>query len=366
MAKKKNSQKKIRACATAVACASIAFAIAGASAFFTDRTSIQDNTLVGNFDMKVEDLTNLDANYRTWTDRITSTSALAKNGQQDDGIKLPLQTADQKASQADSTGIINPGDTGLLAFKVSNNGKKSMDTAAIVTVEVKLADGAKDDNGAVGTLSADTTTDQGKMDAGAYTIEGLGTPVVTKGRYKQNPTTKEYTDEIIDADKNVITLRYYTKLETLAGSVEKTTDKDDTHNAGNSAIYAYNVDFDRALRNKFQGAAFRVNTAVYAKQHRDSFTAPTDFETIGGSQGTDAQVTVASPDGKGNLTAAQEKATKAVDSGGGQSNGRSNVNQTHVVSASKPTVDQRSDWSMIADFAHVVDGSTTGTAAFTD
>ena len=419
---KKKKEKKKRAAVLLLAGLIGAGALGGllsTSAFFTDRDAVDKSVNVGTLDMKVDDLTDLDGNYRNWTTRLSSISKLEKNGQQDDKWTLPT-TVDKDKNQADSTGIINPGDTGILAFKVSNIAEKSMDTAAVVTVEVQLPDGAYDDTtragdkiidynqdgsklgtksaveGATATLDvdnakkavngiaeggkqtdlallADTTTDQGKADAGAYTIEGLGTPVVYQGRF-QRDARGEYTDKLIDTDKNVITLRYFTTLETLKGSVEK-EDSDTTHGANDSAIYAYNVDFDRAITNKFQNATIEVNTEVYAKQHRDGFTADTDFQTIGGSQGSTAGdqadvARVASATGgaqtaevKGIKGVTEEKATKAIEGADGQSDGRSNINQTQVESAKVPTIDLSSDWSMIGSFSHVIDGSTTSTTA---
>lgn len=431
--KKKDLNKKtVRAGAIGVATLSMVFAIAGASSFFTDTDHIDTGAKIGNFDMTVDDKSDLDGNYRNWSDRLTSTTKLVANGQQADDWTLPT-TADKDIGRNDSTGIVNPGDTGILAFKVTNTGKKSMDTAAMVTVEVQLADGAYDDTTRGGTkviaydkdgkslttspavagasstynvenaklavdssdkqsdlaLLADTTTDQGKTDAGAYTIEGLGTPVVYQGRFEKD-ARGEYTDHLIDTDKNVITLRYYTTLETLAGSVEKNPSKetdatsakfDDSHAAGNSAIYAYNADFDRAITNKFQNANIKVNCEVFAKQHRDSFVADLDFVTIDGYQGSAAvaegQTIAGVYNQKGSAqtantiaikgVAAEEEVngtakdntqhTKAVKNTNGQSLVRSNCNQTHVISAGVPRQDLASDWSMIQSFSHVINGS---------
>ena len=420
---KAGSKKKKAAVAALVgvlAVAGIGGAV-GTGAFFTDRAEVDGTANVGTLDMKLTDLSDLDSNYRTWTTRLASSSKLEKNGQQSDSFTLPT-TADADAGQADSKDIVNPGDTGILAFRVDNIAEKSMDTAAIVTVEVELPKGAYDetkrdgttkiieynkDGSALGTTSAvegatatldvenaklavdsipsggtqkdlallaDTTTDQGKADAGAYTIEGLGTPVVYQGRFERD-ARGEYTDKLIDTDKNVLTLRYYTTLETLKGSVENTDGKDDTHGAGDSATYAYNVDFDRALTNKFQNATLMVDCTVYAKQHRDGFTADSDFETIGGSQGStgaaESSVERVESTTGGAQTAevvgvgagADETAAKAADLDGGQSSGRSNVNKTQVVSAQVPKVDLSSDWSMIGSFSHVIDGSTTAMTA---
>lgn len=420
---KEGSKKKAAVIALigVLAAAGIGGAV-GTGAFFTDRSEVDGKVNVGTLDMKVDDLSDLDGNYRTWTTRLTSSSKLEKNGQQHDDFAMPT-TADADAGQADSKGIINPGDTGILAFRVSNIAEKSMDTAAVVTVEVELPKGAYDDTkrdgttkiidysqdgSALGTaiptgssgvdmtgasetldvdnaklavdqiptdgsqkdlaLLADTTTDQGKRDAGAYTIEGLGTPVVYQGRF-QRDARGEYTDKLIDTDKNVLTLRYYTTLETLKGSIENTDGKDDTHGAGNSVVYAYNADFDRALTNKFQNATIMVDCTVYAKQHRGGFTAESDFRTIGGSQGAtgsaEASVSRVENTTGGKQTAevtglesgADETVTRAIDLDNGQSEGRSNVNKTQVVSAQVPKIDLSSDWSMIGRFNHVIDGS---------
>ncbi len=203
----------------------------GASAFFTDKATTVDAVNVGTFNMVLTDYSDLDGNYRTWTTANASTSKLATNGKQ-----TAKFTADAVDKAAPSTGIINPGDTGVLQFALKNDQEKSMDTAVQVTVKSSVA--------LTSAIEAE------------YSIEGLGTPTISNDK---------------------MTLTYpIVKLGTISGTQETETDADA---ANTNVYYAYNVDFARNAKNAFQDANFTVTVNAYAKQHRNSFDS--DWDSIG-------------------------------------------------------------------------------------
>ena len=226
--KKKSSGMRKGVLAVALLCGIGAVGgIAGTSAFFTDKAEIEKSTNVGTMNMKVTDLSDLDGDYGTHKGDGSTVGAITTAGYQ--GTEAALPTAPADAANP-STGIINPGDDGIFAYKIENTGEKSFDTAKVVTVTVTLKDSS---------AKVDAAADKD-----AYTIEGLGTPGVS-------------------ATGNVLTLTYATTdSEILSGSVEKDGN-------GTSAVYAYNTAFSRAVKNKFQNADIKINTAVYAKQHRN-------------------------------------------------------------------------------------------------
>lgn len=210
----------------------------GASAFFTDKAETVNTANVGTMNVAFKDYSDLDGNYRAWADQDgewTGTSVLTKNGLQDAKFETAAVDAD-----APSTGIINPGDTGILQFSITNDQEKSFDAAMEVVVESSVA-----------------MTD----DADEYTIEGLGTPVKSDDDMK---------------------LTYRVMLDTVNGSLET---EEDGLEAGTEHFYAYNVDMARTALNKFQNADMKVTAKLYAKQHRNSpegsFTTTADENTDG-------------------------------------------------------------------------------------
>lgn len=206
----------------------------GVSAFFTDKADVSSQAVAGTIDMDLVNYSDLDGNYRTWTDGSTSTSVLAKEGLQD--AKFEGTAAD---AANPSTGIVNPGDSGVLQFSLKNTGSKSIDTAAIVTVtsDVPFTEAAPE-----------------------YSIPALGTPAISDDKMTLTYGTAQ--DPIV--------------LDVINGSVE-------TEDAGLSVndehYYAYNVDFARTAANAFMDANFTVKVDTYAKQHRNTFTA--DWAQIG-------------------------------------------------------------------------------------
>lgn len=204
--------------------------VVGTGAFFTDKATVDRTVNVGTMNMKVADLSDLDGDYGTHNADGSTTGAIKTTGYQGASFTLPAATDKAKPS----TGIINPGDDGIYAYKIENTGEKSFDTAKVVTVTVTLKD-------ANATMTADA-------DGSAYTIEGLGTPIVA-------------------VDKNVMTLTYKASdAEILSGSAE-------ADGKGTSAVYAYNTAFARNVKNKFQDADIKIDTVVYAKQHRNSIAS---------------------------------------------------------------------------------------------
>lgn len=206
----------------------------GVSAFFTDKADITSEASAGNINMGLQNYSDLDGNYRTWADGSNSTSLLAKDGLQD--AKFEAAAAD---AANPSTGLINPGDTGVLQFSLANTGSKSIDTAAIVTVTSSVAF---------------------TKDALEYSIPALGTPVVS-----EDGKTLTY-----GTAANPI------KLDVINGTVET---EDGGLTANDEHYYAYNVDFARGSANAFMDADYSVKVDAYAKQHRNTFD--TDWAQIG-------------------------------------------------------------------------------------
>lgn len=232
---KKNNKKK-RAAVLLIAGLIGAGGIAGlvgTSAFFTDQASISKEQNVGTMNMKLTDLSDLDGQYGTFDSATGKTTGVVTDGYQGTDYTLP----EAKDAANPSTGIINPGDDGIYAYKIENTAEKSFDTAKVTKVTVKIK--ATDPAGNAATI---TKAD----DAGAYTIPGLGTPYV-----------KQVDDQTLE-------LTYASNdTEILSGSVEN-------DGKGTSAAYAYNADFARDLKNKFQDADVKIDTTVYAKQHRNA------------------------------------------------------------------------------------------------
>lgn len=203
----------------------------GASAFFTDRAVTSKSTRVGTFNMVLTDFSDLDGTYTTWSGN-TETRVVPKNGKQDGLISKDNATD----ASAPSTGIINPGDVGLLQFAIRNDQEKSMDTAIVVKVHSSVAfDSA---------------------DAAVYSVEGLGTPTLADGG-----NTLEYA---------------LLPLDTINGSAETETGGE-PYDA--DIYYAYNVPFLIDAADKYQDASFSVTVEAYAKQHRNS--SASDWASIG-------------------------------------------------------------------------------------
>lgn len=241
--KKKSSCMRKGVLAVALLCGIGAVGgIAGTSAFFTDKSQINSTVNVGTMNMKVTDMSDLDGDYGTHNADGSTTGAIKTAGYQGTDFTLPAATD----AANPSTGIINPGDDGIYAYKIENTGEKSFDTAKVIRVTVALKD------------SAATMSD---ADDGSYTIDGLGT---AKPTFKGNTMVLTYAQN---------------DSEALSGSVEK-------DGKGTSAVYAYNTAFSRDVKNKFQDATITIHTDVYAKQHRNSVTSALKIADDGTVEGT--------------------------------------------------------------------------------
>lgn len=224
---------------------------AGVSAVFTDHESISKATNVGTMNMKLTDLSDLDGQYGTVnTSSGATTGAVTTSGYQ--GLDYTRPAAKDAANP--STGVINPGDDGIYAYKIENTAEKSFDTAKVTKVTVTIK--SKDPAGKTAQLAlAD--------DKNAYVIEGLGTPYVK--------LVNDQTMELTYASNDT---------EVLSGSLEN-------DGKGKSAAYAYNTAFARNSKNKFQDCDVKIDTTVYAKQHRNSITSALSVNTSTGAiQGT--------------------------------------------------------------------------------
>ena len=244
--------------------------ILGASAFFTDHETTQATATVGTFNMQVTDMSDLDGQYSSWSADGVQTKVLTAAGAQADDVRgaETVVDADHKkyANAKDfdnpSTGIINPGDTGIYQYKIANIAEKSMDTAKTVKVTLTLAADAKMPTSATDPTLIDAKFDKA-TDADAYTIDGLGTPVA-----------------VVSEDGKTMTLSYaQADTEVLSGSKE-------ADGAANNVIYAYNADFNRLCGNKYQGLGVKIDTTVYAKQHRNGINSTLTVKNDGSIAGT--------------------------------------------------------------------------------
>lgn len=149
-----------------------------------------------------------------------------------------IGSVDSTVLDTDADGILNPGDTGTVAFDITNEGEKSADVQAVIKV-----------------VSSVPMTE----DAYEYNIEGAGTPEVSE-------------------DKT--TLTYTVDLGTVNGSIETESGIETTEASG-----SYTFNFEKAAKNSFQDSDVEVSYTIYAKQHRNTTTedwanAETVFEHV--------------------------------------------------------------------------------------
>lgn len=304
VAKKKDRKKQLLVLAMAgvLGCGGVL----GASAFFTDQAHTDAIAKVGGLNMTVQDLSDLDGDYSKWDINQVDGTITEKLSVIDTAIgatedKPVVDTTDRfagnhtgrsvttaiekTAADQTSTGIINPGDSGLLQFNVKNVDSKSFRIGVRSTVIVKLAADAKEPDGkTAATLSGDhqkgksagtvsmaypdgttisKTLQYSVSDYNAYTIEGMGAPLVKFG-YSEDGKT--FTETVPDGKTaNAMQLTYYTELDTLKGSQEKEAAVDGTKD---DVTYAFETKFDRLAQNKFQGAQIDIKTDFYALQNR--------------------------------------------------------------------------------------------------
>lgn len=196
---KKSMKKKIVALSSV---AVLALSAIAAGAFFTDKETKTVQANAGTFGIDVVDSSNLDS---------------------------------------DSDTIINPGDTGTVAFAITNQGEKSADLQAVIKVK-----------------SSVPMTE----DAYEYSLDQDDTGVAP----------------VVSADKKILT--YTIDLGTVNGSIE-TEDSVETTEASGS----YEFQFAKAAKNAFQDSTVEVEYTIYAKQHRntdagDWANADTVFEHV--------------------------------------------------------------------------------------
>lgn len=283
--KKKNGKKQLLVLALAgvLGCGGVL----GASAFFTDHETTQATAKAGTFNMKVTDMSDLDGQYSDWSTGTQVKVLTAAGAQTDDarGAKVAGKEVYENAKDKDnpSTGIINPGDTGIYQYKIENTAEKSMDTAKVTKITLKLAD---DKTGKTLTAADANTyaldpTELGDSITGPKVITGSAT-VGADGKL-------EFT---AGAAGNAIQLVYAgADAKILDGSIEK----DSGVEAGQSSmIYAYNVDFARDAGNVYQGMQAQIDTTVYAKQHRNGINSTLTVEDNGSIAGTGDWAEIAS------------------------------------------------------------------------
>lgn len=296
----RNKISKKKAVVTAMAGILAVGGIMGASAFFTDQAHTDAKAHMGGLNMTVEDLTDLDGDYSKWDiDQVAGTitekdsvidTAVAGATKTDDRltgnftgrvVANAIQTAEGDQT---SENILNPGDSGLLQFKVSNVDSKSFRTAMKTSVVVQLAKDAQEPDGqTAATLQAahkagveagsvtvkypDGTEIANQIkyvlaDYDAYTIDGMGAPMVEFGAYSDGVFTKAEDGQ--EATATAMRLTYYTELDTLKGNVEDEA----TDGVKDSLIYAFETKFDRLAQNKFMGATIDIKSDFYALQNR--------------------------------------------------------------------------------------------------
>lgn len=283
-ASRKNKVRRARAGIIAVALLCgipAAHDVIGTGAFFTDKASIDANTNVGTMDMQVYNLSDLDGNYGT-IDAATgkTTGAIEHEGYQGPDFSLT------RATDADnpSTGIINPGDSGIYAFKIVNAGEKSFDTCAVTTVEMTYASHEQPGGGNASAKVIRRVGYSGGGDPfGSREDEITIWPWesgMEPGKYITGLSGKYWVDHMHLAHlaKSVI-LFEPVQGPTLSGSLEK--DGETT-----SAAFAYNAVLSREAPNAEQGAQYKVTTIIYAKQHRNSAESTIDYDENGNLTGT--------------------------------------------------------------------------------
>lgn len=348
--------------------------IMGASAFFTDQAHLDGKAAMGTLNMEVTDLTDLDGDYSDYAydqatgsvaekiskidaahEAVTDKGKTAANSGFVDGVSVgtingaAAKTAKDRngkdgivvgeaikktAGDQTSENIINPGDSGLLQFKVKNAAEKSFRTAAKISVIVKLADGSVEPDGeTAATLDAahlkDATAGTGKVvmaypdgvdassaakflmdDAEAYTLEGVGAPLVEYGHSDDGKTFAA------EGTKNAMRLTYYVTLDTLTGSIEdEASDSTFTdHAASQEKIYAIEARFNRLAQNKFQGTSVDVKTDVYALQNRKSSGAWYSIKADDGKTYTNEAANVTAATGDWAQVGSFEKVIRTAES----------------------------------------------------
>ena len=201
----------------------------GTMAFFTDRYDTSANATAGNINLQFTDQS-LAAEGLTWAVNDQGTPETADDVlEQIAGGTQARDNVWTDGKMLVNDGVLNPGDTIDLDYKVANAGSKSIDVKQqiVLTSNVALTD-----------------------DAEEYKIIVGG----------QSITPAKSADDM--------TLTYELAEIVLSGSVEED---------GTSTEQAYEISmaFDRLAKNKFMGSTVTVDLDIQAKQHRN--TASTDW-----------------------------------------------------------------------------------------
>lgn len=210
MNKNKKRLIKISACVCALTL------IVGSFAFFTDRTEQSATATAGNINL-------------AFTDTSLKAESLGDDVQAIDSVW-------DNSSLVAPGGVLNPGDTIDMDYKIANTGSKSIDVRQRIT------------------LTSDKALSEG--DAAEYKIVVGGqeiTPVIT-------------------TDENGTTAVYYLENIILNGSVETEDGIDVTEQE-----YEVAMAFAKAAMNKFMDSNVTVTLEAQAKQHRN--TSDVDFGT---------------------------------------------------------------------------------------
>ena len=141
---------------------------------------------------------------------------------------LKLSMTDATEDLTAGVRILNPGDSNELKFTASNDGEKSMDVKAVITV---------------------TADQEMSQSSPQYKVTSGGTAL---------------TGVFSDDGKSI----------TLSGSIEKEDGKDMTHQ------YDYAFEMDAAADNTWQDSNVSVTINLYAKQHRNTSELGTDWTSI--------------------------------------------------------------------------------------
>lgn len=148
---------------------------------------------------------------------------------------LKLSMTDATEDLTAGVRILNPGDSNELKFTASNDGEKSMDVKAVITV---------------------TADQEMSQSSPQYRVTSGGTALT--GVFSDDGKSITYTIDDI----------------TLSGSIEKEDGKDMTHQ------YDYAFEMDAAADNTWQDSNVSVTINLYAKQHRNTSELGTDWTSI--------------------------------------------------------------------------------------
>lgn len=168
---------------------------------------------------------------------------------------VDIQLTDKSNLDSDGDGILNPGDTGTLAYTIENIGSKSIDAKTLIGI------------------TSDNILNQEDPE---YTLSGEG---ITK-----EPTFSE----------DGKTINYEVDPVVINGTIETEPEANGT-SSDQSFVFTFDID----SKNAFQDDNVVVNYTVYAKQHRN--TEDSDWaeliDTVIGEPGDDEEIDIPETDG---------------------------------------------------------------------